>query len=296
MLYLGELSALITAFLWSGTSFAFSNAAKRIGSLQLNVNRIILATIFLFFIIIFANFNYDLNVEQIKYLALSGFVGLVLGDSFLFKSFQLIGARLGMLLMALVPAFSSILALVFLEEHLSLISVTGMTITLFGISIVILERSKGSESIFKSNKLGVFYGVLGALGQASGLVLAKFAFEAGSINGFVATFVRLLSAVVIIFPLVLVFRRYKNPIKVYTKDTKALWATLVGTILGPVLGITGSLIAIANAQIGIASTLMSTMPIIMLPIVRYYYKEKLTWKAILGALVAVVGVAILFLV
>ncbi len=171
-----------------------------------------------------------------------------------------------------------------------------MTITLSGISVVILERSKSSESIFKTNKLGILYGVLGALGQASGLVLAKFAFEAGSINGFVATFVRLLAAVVIIFPLALLFRRYKNPIKVYTKDTKALWATLVGTILGPVLGITGSLIAIANAQIGIASTLMSTMPIIMLPIVRYYYKEKLGWRAIVGALIAVVGVAILFLV
>ena len=153
-----------------------------------------------------------------------------------------------------------------------------------------------SESILKTNKLGIFYGVLGALGQASGLVLAKFAFEAGSINGFVATFVRLLSAAVIIFPLALVFKRYKNPIKVYTKNTQALWATLVGTILGPVLGITGSLIAIANAQIGIASTLMSTMPIIMLPIVRYYYKEKLSWRAIVGAMIAVVGVAILFLV
>jgi len=296
MPYLGELSALITAFLWSGTSFAFTNAAKRIGSLQLNVSRIILATIFLFFIVLIANINYELSDEQIYYLALSGFVGLVLGDSFLFKSFQLIGARLGMLLMALVPVFSSVLALIFLDENLSLISITGMIITLSGISIVIMERSKGSESIFKTNKLGVLFGVLGALGQASGLVLAKFAFEAGNINGFVATFVRLLSAVVIIFPLALIFRRYKNPIKVYTKDTKALWATLVGTILGPVLGITGSLIAIANAQIGIASTLMSTMPIIMLPIVRYYYKEILSWRAIIGAMVAIVGIAILFLV
>lgn len=296
MAYLGEISAIITAFLWSGTSFAFTNAAQRIGSLQLNVSRIILATIFLFFIILIANFNYDLSYEQVYYLALSGFVGLVLGDSFLFKSFQLIGARLGMLLMALVPAFSSILALVFLEEQLALISVTGMIITLSGISVVILERSKSSESFYKTNKLGILYGVLGALGQAAGLVLAKFAFEAGSINGFVATFVRLLAAVVIIFPFALLFRRYKNPIKVYAKDTKALWATLVGTVLGPVLGITGSLIAIANAQIGIASTLMSTMPIIMLPIVRYYYKEKLGWRAIVGALIAVVGVAILFLV
>ena len=296
MAYLGEISAIITAFLWSGTSFAFTNAANRIGSLQLNVNRIILATIFLFFIVIIANINYDLSAEQIYYLALSGFVGLVLGDSFLFKSFQIIGARLGMLIMALVPAFSSVLALVFLNENLSLISIIGMTITLSGISIVILERSKSLEPFYKTNKLGILYGVLGALGQASGLVLAKFAFEAGSINGFVATFVRLLAAVVIIFPLALLFRRYKNPIKVYTKDTKALWATLVGTVLGPVLGITGSLIAIANAQIGIASTLMSTMPIIMLPIVRYYYKEKLGWRAIVGALIAVAGVAILFLV
>ena len=162
MPYLGELSALITAFLWSGTSFAFTNAAKRIGSLQLNVNRIFLATIFLFFIIIIANINYELSTEQIQYLALSGFIGLVLGDSFLFKSFQLIGARLGMLLMALVPAFSSILAFIFLDEYLSLILVTGMIITLSGISIVIMERSKDSESIFKTNKLGVFYGVLGA--------------------------------------------------------------------------------------------------------------------------------------
>ncbi len=295
MAYLGELSALVTAFLWSGTSFAFTNAAKRIGSLQLNVSRIILATIFLFFIILSANFDYSLSNYQIKYLALSGFVGLVLGDSFLFKSFQLIGARLGMLIMALVPAFSSVLALVFLNENLSISSVVGMAITLSGISIVILERNKDTGSIFKSNKIGVFYGILGALGQAGGLVLAKFAFEAGNINGFVATFVRLFSAVIIIFPVAVLFRRYKNPVKVYSKDIKALWATLVGTILGPVLGITGSLIAIANAQIGIASTLMSTMPIIMLPIIRYYYKEKLSWRAIIGALIAVIGVTILFL-
>lgn len=296
MAYLGELSALITAFLWSGTSFAFTNAAKRIGSLQLNVSRIILATIFLFLIILIANFNYELSYDQVYYLALSGFVGLVLGDSFLFKSFQLIGARLGMLLMALVPAFSSVLALVFLNENLALISVIGMTITLSGIFIVILERNKDTGSIFKYNKVGVLYGVLGALGQAGGLVLAKFAFEEGSINGFVATFVRLFSAVIVIFPAALLFKRYKNPVKVYIKDTKAFWATLIGTILGPVLGITGSLIAIANAQIGIASTLMSTMPIIMLPIAHYYYKEEISWKAIFGAIVAVVGVAILFLV
>jgi drug/metabolite transporter (DMT)-like permease len=138
--------------------------------------------------------------------------------------------------------------------------------------------------------------VFGAIGQASGLVLAKAAFQIGDVNGFVATLIRLVAAIIIILPIVTVLKKYKNPIAVFKNDIRTLKLTLTGTVLGPVLGITASLIAIANAKIGIASTLMSTMPIIMLPLVKYYYKETLSWKAILGAFIAVAGVAILFLV
>jgi drug/metabolite transporter (DMT)-like permease len=94
---------------------------------------------------------------------------------------------------------------------------------------------------------------------------------------------------------IVIFKRYKNPVKLFRKDITALKAMITGTILGPVLGISFSLIAITYAKIGIATTLMSTMPVIMLPIARYYYKEKLTGRAIIGALIAVIGVAILFL-
>lgn len=91
------------------------------------------------------------------------------------------------------------------------------------------------------------------------------------------------------------FKRYKNPIRIYSKDKYSAKVILIGTIFGPVLGITGSLIAIAYAKVGIASTLMATMPIIMLPISRFYFNEKLDWKAIAGAFVAVIGAAIIFL-
>ncbi len=90
-------------------------------------------------------------------------------------------------------------------------------------------------------------------------------------------------------------KRFKNPVRVYKNDRKALVSTLVGTILGPYLGITFSLIAIANTKVGIASTLMSLVPVIMLPLVKFYYKEDLSWRAISGAFFAVSGVAILFL-
>ena len=90
-------------------------------------------------------------------------------------------------------------------------------------------------------------------------------------------------------------KRYKNPVKLYKENPKALSSTIIGTILGPYLGITFSLVAIANTKVGIAATLMSTMPIIMLPYVRYVYKERLSWRAIAGAFIAVAGVTILFI-
>ncbi len=291
----GELIALLTAFLWSGTSIAFTEASRRIGSLQLNVTRMMLASVILFFIITIAGLSFDINNTQLYFLIASGFAGLVFGDSFLFKSFQTIGARLGMLLMALVPAFSIILAYLFLNENLSLVAIAGIVITISGIVIVILDRSGDSKSILQFNKTGLLYGVFGALGQASGLILAKSAFQLGEVNGFVAAFIRLVAAVIIIFPIVILLKRFKNPFTIFKNDLTALKATVTGTILGPVLGITSSLIAISYAKIGIASTLMSTMPIIMLPIVKFYYKETLGWGAIAGAFGAVVGVTILLL-
>ena len=291
----GELLALLTAFLWSGTSIAFTEASRRIGSLQLNITRMMLASVILFFIITIAGFSFDINNTQLYFLIASGFAGLVFGDSFLFKSFQTIGARLGMLLMALVPAFSTILAYVFLNENLSSIAIAGIVITIAGIVIVILDRSGNSKSVFQFNKSGLLYGVFGAFGQASGLILAKSAFEMGEVNGFVAAFIRIVASVIIIFPIVVLLKRFKNPFTIFKNDFTALKATVTGTILGPVLGITSSLIAISYAKIGIASTLMSTMPIIMLPIAKFYYKETLSRGAISGAFVAVVGVAILLL-
>jgi drug/metabolite transporter (DMT)-like permease len=133
------------------------------------------------------------------------------------------------------------------------------------------------------------------LGQAGGLIFAKAAFNEGEINGFVATFFRSAASVIVLFPIVLLTHRYKNPIKVFSNDLKALNSTILGTILGPYLGVTFSLIAVEHTKVGIAATLMSTMPIIMLPISRYFYKEKLSWQAVIGAVLAVAGVSILFL-
>lgn len=295
MPHLGELSALLTAILWSGTSIAFSAASEKTGSLQLNINRMLLAGLLLILTILIMNFEFDLSSTQVINLAISGVIGLVIGDSFLFKGYQLIGARISMLIMALSPAITALLAYLFLEEELSALGLFGMIITLSGIALVILERKPVLNAKYKISGTGLFYSFMGAAGQSGGLIFARLAFDEADINGFVATFVRIISAVTILLSAAIIIRKYKNPFKLYNRNKSAFGATVIGTILGPYLGITFSLIAIANTKVGIAATLMSTMPIIMLPMVRYIYKEKLSWRSILGALVAVVGVALIFL-
>ncbi len=293
--YIGELFALITAFLWSGSSFAFSAASLRVGAIQLNINRMILASVFLIVTILLAGVNYEVNSNQIFYLIISSIIGLVIGDSFLFYAYTEIGARLSMLLMTLSPALSAITAYLIIDERLSPLAVLGMIVTVSGVTLVVSEKKNNSNSKFQLTRKGFIYGVIGAAGQAVGLVFAKMAFQAGSLNGFVATFIRVFSAVIILLPIASLFRIYKNPFIIYKNDLKALALTLTGTTLGPYLGITFSLFAVEYAKVGIASTLMSTMPIIMLPMSKILHKEKLSLRTVIGSVIAVAGVAILFM-
>ena len=295
MVIIGELFALATSLCWSISAFAFNAAVERVNSVQINTDRMIFAAVMLFITISLMGIGYSVSSSQLLFLFFSGIIGLVFGDTFLFKAYQHIGPRISMLLMALSPIMSAILAYFFLNEVLAFWGLLGMIVTLSGVALVVFEKNEIPTSKYKISKAGIFYGLMGALGQAVGLVFAKEAFNEGSINGFLATFIRLISAIIVLLPLALLAKKYKNPVKIFSKDLKAFAAILVGTTLGPYLGITFSLLAVENAKVGIASTLMSLMPILMLPISKYVFKENINWRAISGAVLAVAGVSILFL-
>ena len=273
----------------------FAGAIRRIGSVQVNVVRLIIAAVLLMVTILVANLNIRLSFGQYAYLSISGCIGLVFGDTFLFKSFHVNGARISMLIMSLAPAISAILAYIILGEMLSVWGIVGIVVTTAGIVLVVVSNQQSEQTKVKLTRIGLLYGFLGALGQGAGLVFARLAFVEGDINGFVATFVRIAASLVVLLPLTLMTGRIKNPIGVFWNDKRALMLTIGGAIFGPYLGITFSLIAIMYTKVGIAATLIATVPILMLPLVRIIYKERLSWHAIVGACVAVGGVAILFL-
>ncbi|MDQ1266280.1 MAG: hypothetical protein QG635_1432, partial [Bacteroidota bacterium] len=266
----------------------------RIGALQLNIYRMIFADIFIVITFLILGFKPEISMIQVFYLSISGLIGLVFGDSFLFKAFKLIGPRVSLLIMSINPAIAAILAYYFLHESLSLWSVLGIALTLSGIFLVLKDKPE-KNGRFRISAKGVTFAFMGALGQAVGLIFAKSAFFEGDVNWLGATFVRMTASIPALIIISYFMGRKLRPIETVFRDKKTFKMLFLGSIIGPYLGITLSFVAVVHAKVGIASTLMSTVPIFMLPLTRIIYKEKFTVFSVLGAIITVIGVAILFL-
>jgi len=298
--YLGEIAALATAVCWTVTAMAFESAGKRVGALSLNLIRLVIGLIFLsiYNTIVNGEFFPTATNYQWFWLALSGLIGFVLGDLFLFRAFILIGARISMLIMALVPPIAALIGWITLGEKLSGMEFLGMGITLSGIVLVMsskLEINKGA--LGKSLKMGpLLLGSLlalgGAVGQAAGLVLSKKGMQ--DMDPFSATQIRIMTGVVGFGIVITIFKRWKHLFGAI-KDLKAMKFMTIGSFTGPFLGVSLSLLAVQHTDTGIAATLMALTPVMIIPPAILMKKEKVKAIEIIGALVSVGGVALFFL-
>ncbi len=296
--FIGEIAALVTSVVWSFTSMFFTIAGKEVGSMIVNRTRLLFASIYLLITHFFLYGSLlPIYAESYRWewLALSGFIGLVIGDGMLFQAFVLIGARLSMLLMSLVPIISTILAWLFLKEILTVFEITAIILTISGVVWVILERNNRSNQGDSRNYLiGILCAFGGALGQAFALITAKKGLG-GDFPALSANLIRVITATAIFWIIAIVQGKTISNFR-FWRNEKARWSIIGGSIFGPFLGIWLSMIAIKYSQIGIASTLMALPPIFLLPLTHWFFKEKHSWRTIIGTALAVAGVAIIFLV
>jgi len=294
---IGELAALLTSMVWAGTSVLFTKATQKVGSIIVNRMRSILALTFLMLLNLAFNgylLPLDAGADRWMWFALSGAIGYALGDVFLFKSFLCIGPQRGMLMMALAPLMSAGLAWIFFGETLTGIQMLGVTVTLAGIAWVILRRRSAVPNQVCSPAQGVLYGLGAATGQAVGYVLSK----QGLTDGFspiAGNSIRMLAAVIVLWVLASIQGKAKVTINTMRENPRVFGWLTIAAFTGPVLGATLSLFALQHTQVGIASTLIALPPVFLLPISWIVFKEKFDWIAVLGTLVAIGGVALLFL-
>jgi drug/metabolite transporter (DMT)-like permease len=294
--HLGEFAALLTAFFWTVTSLSFESASHKIGSVAVNILRLIIGLAFLsMFTLIRRGFilPFDASLENWMWLSLSGLVGFVFGDLFLFKSYTMIGSRFSMLIMTLVPPVTAFFSFIILGERLTLFHYLGMTLTFSGIAMAIFSRTaKGEKLSLKLSPKGILYAFGGAVGQALGLVLSKFGMK--NYDPFAATQIRIIAGIFGYTLLVTILSRW-GIVRNATHNKSGMMLTSLGAFFGPFLGVSFSLIAIKYTEAGVASTIMALVPVfIILPAV-ILFKQKVTFPEILGAIVSVGGVALFFL-
>jgi drug/metabolite transporter (DMT)-like permease len=309
MPYVGEMAGIATALLWALTSIFFSQAGQLIGSFTVNKIRLLIAVLIyalLFFVSTGLPYPRNINEMQLFWLGMSGLVGLVIGDSCGFKALVMIGPRLATLIYASTPIMTTVIAWFFLDERLRWLDLLGIFITIAGITWVVLERRfNHNGGHFKlvddhpdrgSLLKGVLYALGAALGQALGLVLAKQGmFHAGGkVEPLEASFVRMLVSLLFIW-LIAAARGQLPQTVAAMKNHRAISYCAAGALVGPFLGVWMSLVAVKYIATGLAATLNSTTPVMILPLVALWYKEKITLRATLGAAVTVGGVALIVL-
>jgi drug/metabolite transporter (DMT)-like permease len=295
--YPGELAGLATAACWTVSSIAFTEAARRMGALALNGIRLAVAIGF-FVLTGWAlrgrPFPTDASAHQWAWLSLSGLVGFTFGDFCLFRSFVALGPRVAMVFMALVPALAAAIGWAALGERLSLAALGGIALTMAGVVWVIRERrSAGSGSAPRISIPALLVALGAAAGQAGGLVLSKIGL--GDYDAFAATQIRAWAGLAGFAALFVALRAWPGVLAA-ARNPAGMGFMTVGTVFGPFLGVALSLLAIRNAAVGVASALMSVAPVLMIPFAVWFYRETVTVGAVLGTLLAVGGVAVLFLV
>ncbi len=295
MLFMGEIAGLLTALCWTVTAVSFEFAGKRIGSGAVNIWRLVIA----FLILSLYNtlttgswMHLGLPINQVVLLIVSGLIGFVIGDLFLFEAFVIVGARIAMLIMALSPPLSAIIGWLVLGEEMSIMAIVGMMLTFAGIAIVILSKNQGSGVKLAHPIKGISFAFLGALGQSVGLLFSKVGMV--GITAFEASQYRVLAGVVG-FVVILGLQKRFGEVKRALSDKKGMAATSLGAFFGPFLGVSLSLMAVSLTSLGVASTLMSIVPVLLIPVSILFFKEHVKFKEILGAIITVAGVALMFI-
>ncbi|MBU1020098.1 MAG: DMT family transporter [Firmicutes bacterium] len=295
MAYTGELISLGTALCWTFTVVGFEYAGKRVGSLPVNIIRLLFGFIFLGITLTIISGSFlpiDASSETWIWLILSGVVGLVIGDLFLFQAFVDVGGRISLLIYSIVPVISAALGLLFFNEILSFVELIGMVVTLTAIALVILWRGKKKNITHPHSTRGIIFAFIGAISQSVGLLLSKQGM--GDYGAFASTQIRVMTAIVGFAIYITIRKQWKNVFLAF-KDKTALKFILLGSIFGPFLGVSSSLLALKYIDMGISTTIAQLNVILIIPFSVILFKEKVNYKEIIAAVVAIMGAALLFI-
>lgn len=294
---LGELAALGAALCWATAGMVSLKPARALGAIPFNRLRMLLVFVMLAVLTSLSGGWQSIAQGHLVILILSGLIGILIGDTFLFATLRRLGPRRCTILFAANAPMTVLLGLVLLGETLNLWQVGGCALVFIGVVLAIAfgthaQRADRWDEIQGSLAWGIGFGLLAALCQALGTVLAKPVIDAGA-DPIAASALRVGVAAL---GLATTFALRGTA---YCQQTPLSWQ-LTGQIalsgfLGMALGMSLLLFALAYAATGVAATLSSTSPVLMLPLIWLSTGICPRWAAWLGAILSSTGTSLILL-
>lgn len=291
---LHELAALGTATCWATTGLISADAVRALGAFWFNLIRQAFVTGILALILTLSGGWHGLDMTTVVVLAVSGIVGILLGDTFNFAAVGRIGPRRAGAIFALNAPMAAVMGWAFLGETLTLQAVLGIALTAAGVAVAILGRPRANahrfETLHGGLLLGLLFGLGAAAGQAAGSLIARPLMTAG-LDPWLASLFRvgasgLAMGLIAATPLA--------PPRAGPMTRTALILTAATAIIGLLIGMTLFLYALQGSQTGIIATLSATSPVLILPLLWLRTGQRPTAMSFVGAAMAIAGLALIF--
>jgi len=207
-----------------------------------------------------------ISMNVLMTLAVSGIVGVFIGDSAFFAALIRVGGTLTSAIQCLAPSLTAVLAWLFLGETLRPAQILGLVITSTCLALLVISEARIARRVDKQVVakngyffVGIVFALVAAVSQAAGAVIARPAID--GLSPFISASLRLWAPVLFL----LGWQIYKNRGFFPTVRTlvrgHGIIPMAMASFAGTFLGLTLMMYGMANAPLGVALALSSTYPV-----------------------------------
>lgn len=303
------LPAFLTTILWSYCLIPARQSVAQIGENAANFWRLLAGVVIMG--ILSAMGGVQLGKEAFLWLFLSGIIGFGFGDIGVWFALPRIGSRLTLLMVHCIAApLAGLMEWLWLGTTVDPMQLASLVVILGGISLALFPNREEERAAHHRYGSGILFGLLAALGQSLGAVCSRKAFAVfdndgiSSVSDFIflgstSGFARLVGGILIAGAFWGISRRHKawqTPPET-GRDNDPMVGKIRNILLcafsGPILGVICYQWALATTPSVIVQLVVSTSPLVILPMTWFIEHDRPSKRSFMGTVVAVVGVAIL---
>jgi drug/metabolite transporter (DMT)-like permease len=286
----GITAALGSAASWAVGSYLFKSLGAVFSPLAMTLSKGVFSLVLLGAVLMVTGPGSQ-GLDSLAMLALSGLLGIALGDTFFFEALRGLGPQPLLVLAVLGQVLTVISAVLFLDESPTLGAWTGVSLVLIGVAVVLRGKLTGDEKA--TGLRGVGFGLLAVFCMCASNLVAKAALREES-DTIAATFIRMAAGTLGVLLLGLTTHRLKAWVSPF-RDLRMVRLFLISVVVVTFGGFWLSMVAYKYIPVSIASCLTSTEPVFALVLAAVLWKERLTLPLTVGTLATVLGVALICL-